>query len=139
MDGVISTPICLAGYFMIPDLPENTRAFYLTDDDASLARKRMESIGRAPRRKLGWSILKRVFTRWHVWALTLLYIIFINTGPSSSVNPLPLWLKANGWPVTSVVSLRSRYVPCRETRVTDNSPAEYYTHSTVRCATSLDC
>ncbi|KAK7742888.1 hypothetical protein SLS63_000456 [Diaporthe eres] len=102
MDGVISTPICLAGYFMIPDLPENTRAFYLTDDDAALARKRMESIGRAPRRKLGWSILKRVFTRWHVWALTLLYIIFINTGPSSSVNPLPLWLKANGWPVTSV-------------------------------------
>ncbi|KAI7787487.1 major facilitator superfamily transporter [Diaporthe eres] len=102
MDGVISTPICLAGYFMIPDLPENTRAFYLTDDDAALARKRMEAIGRAPRRKLGWSILKRVFTRWHVWALTLLYIIFINTGPSSSVNPLPLWLKANGWPVTSV-------------------------------------
>lgn len=107
MDGVISTPICLAGYFMIPDLPENTRAFYLTDDDAALARKRMDSIGRAPRRKLGWSILKRVFTRWHVWALTLLYIIFINTGPSSSVNPLPLWLKANGWPVTSVVSLYS--------------------------------
>ncbi|KAH8754101.1 major facilitator superfamily transporter [Diaporthe sp. PMI_573] len=102
MDGVISLPICLAGYFMIPDLPENTRAFYLTDDDAALARKRMDSIGRAPRRKLGWSILKRVFTRWHVWALTLLYIIFINTGPSSSVNPLSLWLKANGYPVTSV-------------------------------------
>ncbi|KAG8166384.1 hypothetical protein KVR01_002073 [Diaporthe batatas] len=84
MDGFISLPICLAGYFMIPDLPENTRAFYLTDDDAVLARKRMDSIGRAPRRKLGWSILKRVFTRWHVWGLTLLYI-------------------ATGWPVTSVI------------------------------------
>jgi ACS family pantothenate transporter-like MFS transporter len=104
MDGVISAPICLAGFFLIPDLPENTRAFYLSTDDANLARKRMDDVGRAPRRKLGWSILKRIFTRWHVWALTLLYIIFINTGPSSSVQPLPLWLKANKWPVTQIVS-----------------------------------
>lgn len=114
--GVVSLPICIAGYFMIPDLPENTRAFYLTDDDAALARKRMDSIGRAPRRKLGWSILKRVFTRWHVWALTLLYIIFINTGPSSSVNPLPLWLKANNWPVKSIVSHCPSSVPYTESR-----------------------
>lgn len=103
MDGVISTPICLAGYFLIPDLPENTRAFYLTDEDAELARKRMDDVGRAPRRKLGWSILRRVFTRWHVYALTVLYIIFINTGPSSSVSPFALWLKGLGYPVTKIV------------------------------------
>jgi ACS family pantothenate transporter-like MFS transporter len=30
MDGIISLPICIAGFFFIPDLPENTRAFYLT-------------------------------------------------------------------------------------------------------------
>lgn len=104
MDGVISAPICLAGFFLIPDLPENTRAFYLTADDAVLARKRMDEVGRAPRKKLGWSILRRVFTRWHVYALTVLYIIFINTGPSSSVSPLALWLKATGWKVTDIVS-----------------------------------
>lgn len=104
MDGLISLPICIAGFFFIPDLPENTRAFYLSAEDATLARKRMADIGRAPRKKLGWSILKRVFTRWHVYALTTLYIIFINNGPSSSVSPLSLWLKANGWPVTLIVS-----------------------------------
>lgn len=32
MDGIISLPICIAGFFLIPDLPENTRAFYLTED-----------------------------------------------------------------------------------------------------------
>lgn len=32
MDGVISAPICIAGFFLLPDLPENTRAFYLTED-----------------------------------------------------------------------------------------------------------
>lgn len=102
MDGVISTPICLAGFFLIPDLPENTRAFYLNKDDATLARNRMNDVGRSPRRKLGWSILRRVFTRWHVYALTVLYIIFINTGPSSSVSPLALWLKSTGWPITEI-------------------------------------
>ncbi|TVY40583.1 Pantothenate transporter [Lachnellula subtilissima] len=102
MDGIISAPICLAGFFLIPDLPENTRAFYLTKDDAGLARKRMDDVGRAPRKKLGWSILRRVFTRWHVWALTVLYIVFINTGPSSSISPLALWLKANKWPITEI-------------------------------------
>jgi MFS transporter, ACS family, pantothenate transporter len=104
MDGVISTPICLAGLFLIPDLPENTRAFYISDEEADLARKRMEDIGRAPRKRLGWSILRRLFSRWHVYALTVLYVIFINTGPSSSVSPLPLWLKANNWPITLIVS-----------------------------------
>jgi MFS transporter, ACS family, pantothenate transporter len=54
MDGLISLPICFAGFWMIPDLPENTRAFYLTNENAKLASKRIEEVGRAPRRKLGW-------------------------------------------------------------------------------------
>jgi ACS family pantothenate transporter-like MFS transporter len=77
MDGVISLPICVAGFFLIPDLPENTRAFYLTENvsylvtrtethtkdkkDRVIAKKRMESVGRAPRGKLGWSSLRRIF------------------------------------------------------------------------------
>ena len=32
MDGIISAPICIAGFFLLPDLPENTRAFYLSED-----------------------------------------------------------------------------------------------------------
>ncbi|KAH7306144.1 major facilitator superfamily transporter [Rhexocercosporidium sp. MPI-PUGE-AT-0058] len=105
MDGIISLPICLAGYFLIPDLPENTRAFYLTQDDAERARKRMRDVGRAPRKELGWSILKRTFARWHVYGLTVLYVVFINTGPSGSVAPLALWLKSRGFPVTLVAML----------------------------------
>jgi ACS family pantothenate transporter-like MFS transporter len=30
MDGIISAPICIAGFFILPDLPDNTRAFYLS-------------------------------------------------------------------------------------------------------------
>lgn len=31
MDGLISAPIAIAGFFILPDLPEITKAFYLTD------------------------------------------------------------------------------------------------------------
>ncbi|KAK5729768.1 hypothetical protein LTR17_011634 [Elasticomyces elasticus] len=102
MDGVISTPIAIAGFFLIPDLPENSRAFYLTKDQIAMAQKRMADIGRAPRTKLGWSAFRRIFGRWHVYLLTILYIIFINTGPSSSVNPFSLWLKSEHYSISLI-------------------------------------
>ncbi|KAI2604680.1 MFS general substrate transporter [Hypoxylon sp. NC1633] len=96
MDGIISIPICLAGFFVLPDLPENTRAFYLNESDRDMAQARMKEIGRAPRTRLGRSTIKRIFGRWHVYLLSILYIIFINLGPSGSINPMALWLKAKG-------------------------------------------
>ncbi|ORY62443.1 major facilitator superfamily transporter [Pseudomassariella vexata] len=102
MDGIISTPICIAGFFLLPDLPEDTKAFYLNENDRVLAKRRMESIGRAPRTRLGRSAFKRIFGRWHVYLLSILYIIFINTGPSSSINPMSIWLKAKGLSVQQI-------------------------------------
>ncbi|KAI1137130.1 MFS general substrate transporter [Hypoxylon sp. FL0543] len=96
MDGIISLPICIAGFFVLPDLPENTRAFYLNESDRIMAKERMNQVGRAPRARLGRSAFKRIFGRWHVYLLTILYIIFINIGPSASINPMALWLKAKG-------------------------------------------
>ncbi|KAI1774698.1 MFS general substrate transporter [Hypoxylon cercidicola] len=96
VDGIISVPICIAGFFILPDLPENTRAFYLNERDRNMAKERMEKAGRAPRARLGRSAIKRIFGRWHVYLLTILYIIFINIGPSSSINPFSLWLKSKG-------------------------------------------
>ncbi|KAI0384162.1 MFS general substrate transporter [Hypomontagnella monticulosa] len=102
MDGVISLPICIAGFFILPDLPENTRAFYLNDSDRALAKERMERVGRAPRARLGRSAFKRIFGRWHVYLLTILYIIFINIGPSGSINTMALWLKSKGESVEKI-------------------------------------
>lgn len=107
MDGVISFPICVAGFWLLPDSPSNTRAFYMKSKDIAFAQKRMEDVGRAPKSKVGWSLLRRIFTRWHVYALTVLYIIFINTGPSSSISPIALWMKASGYSVELIVSIQS--------------------------------
>ena len=32
VDGIISLPIALAGYFILPDVPEIARPFYLTQE-----------------------------------------------------------------------------------------------------------
>jgi ACS family pantothenate transporter-like MFS transporter len=102
MDGIISTVVAIAGFWLIPDLPENSRAFYLSKDQIALAVKRMDDVGRAPRSKLGWSAFKRIFGRWHVYFLTVLYIIFINAvslvvqltskcGSKLIVSPATFW------------------------------------------------
>lgn len=79
MDGVISVPIALIGFWIYPDLPENTRAFFFNDRHKEIAKARMKRIGRAERKGLGRSVWKRIFGRWHVYLLVLLYVVFINT------------------------------------------------------------
>lgn len=37
VDGIISLPIALAGFLFIPDVPETTRAFYLTQDVSGIS------------------------------------------------------------------------------------------------------
>ncbi|KAK5135536.1 hypothetical protein LTR08_005171 [Meristemomyces frigidus] len=123
MDGVISAPIAIAGFWLIPDLPENSQAFYLDSDQIQLAQKRMADAGRAPRSRLGRSAWKRIFGRWHVYLLVVLYIIsstrydvqsdfqqrprralsnLNSQGPSTSINPLSLWLKSKNYSVELV-------------------------------------
>lgn len=51
--------------------------------------------------------------RWHVYLLTILYIVFINISPSGSVNPFSLWLKSEGLSVSKIVSTRMRRVLTR--------------------------
>jgi len=46
-DGIISLPIAFLGFWLIPDSPANTRAFYLSEEDHETGRRRMEKIGRA--------------------------------------------------------------------------------------------
>jgi ACS family pantothenate transporter-like MFS transporter len=86
MNGVISVPIAVAGIYAIPDLPENTRAPWLSKDQIVVAQQRMARVGRAPRTGLGWSTLKRVFGRWHVYLLSLMYTIFI-LSVSETIHP----------------------------------------------------
>jgi ACS family pantothenate transporter-like MFS transporter len=49
MDGVITIPIALLGYFIMPDLPSTTKpSTFYTQEHLHIAQKRMDSVGRKP-------------------------------------------------------------------------------------------
>lgn len=99
---VISLPIALAGYFMIPDVPEITRAWYFTKEDIALSQMRMQLEGRAKRAPFTKGKLKKIFSSWHIYLLSLLYIFFNNGNGAASQPAFSLWLKQQGYSVTDI-------------------------------------
>ncbi|KAI1767706.1 MFS general substrate transporter [Hypoxylon sp. FL1150] len=100
----ISLPIAVAGFFFFPDVPEITSAWWLTKDEIELAKKRMQLEGRANRGAYTKAKFRKIFTSWHIYALTLLYIFFNNGTGYGSQPAFALWLKDEGYSVAAINS-----------------------------------
>ncbi|PSR81936.1 major facilitator superfamily domain-containing protein [Coniella lustricola] len=94
---VISLPIAIAGFFLFPDVPEICRAFYLSKEEIALAQKRMQIEGRANRGKYTKQKVKKIFSSWHIYLLTLLYVLFNNGNGYGSQPVFADWLKDRGY------------------------------------------
>lgn len=102
VDTVISLPVAIAGFFLIPDVPEITRAWYFSPQEVALARKRMELEGRANRAPYTKAKFKKIFSSWHLYLLTALYIFFNNGNGALGQPAMQLWLKSKGYSVTDI-------------------------------------
>jgi hypothetical protein len=91
IDGIISLPIALAGFFIFPGLPSSKKPWWLTPAEHELARARMLSAGVAPSKKLSWSVVKRTFTRWEFYMGVLCYTFFLSS--SYPHGQMAIWLK----------------------------------------------
>jgi MFS family permease len=74
VDGIITLPIAIAGYLVLPDVPEISKPWYLSKEEVAFAQKRMELEGRKGRAPYTKAKLKNIFTSWHIYLLTLLYV-----------------------------------------------------------------
>jgi ACS family pantothenate transporter-like MFS transporter len=101
VDGIISLPIAIAGYFVIPDVPEIAKPFYLTKEEVAFAQKRMELEGRQKREPYTKARVKSILTSWHIYALTLLYVVF-NNGGAGAQPVFQQFLKASKNPMYTV-------------------------------------
>ncbi|KAB8233988.1 putative FAD dependent oxidoreductase [Aspergillus alliaceus] len=101
VDGIISLPIALSGFLILPDVPEISNPWYLSKEEVALSQKRMQLEGRKNREPYTKSKLKKIFTSWHVYLLTVLYITF-NNGGAGSQPVFQQWLKASTNPKYSV-------------------------------------
>jgi len=103
VDGVISLPVALAGFALLPDTPDRTRVFYLSADEVTMARRRMELEGRTTARA-PWTRAKakRIFCSWHLWLPTGLMVLFYNAAAGAMQPAFALWLKSEGYSVRDV-------------------------------------
>lgn len=102
VDTIISLPIAIAGYFVLPDLPEITKAWYFSPEEVALARRRMELEGGANREPYTKSKFKKIFSSWHLYTLTALYVFFNNGNGALGQPAMQLWLKSKGYSVTAI-------------------------------------
>lgn len=106
VDGIISLPIALAGYFILPDVPEISKPFYLTEKEVAFAVKRMQLEGREERQPYTRVKIKKILSSWHIYALTPLYVFF-NNGGSGSQPVFQQFLKASKHPKYTVSQINT--------------------------------
>ncbi|KAJ5584835.1 uncharacterized protein N7459_004635 [Penicillium hispanicum] len=74
IDGIISIPVAITGFFVLPDVPEISNPWYLSEEEVTLAQSRMQMEGRQNRGPFTKEKLKKIFSSWHIYLLTLLYM-----------------------------------------------------------------
>ncbi|KAK9316060.1 major facilitator superfamily domain-containing protein [Lipomyces starkeyi] len=93
IDGIISIPIAVLGFYCIPDFPTTTRAHWLNSEQRAYGIQRMAAIGRKPPRKLTVRRFVNLFKTWRPYAFLGPYCIGSFGGSTGYFN---LWLKATG-------------------------------------------
>ena len=106
VDGIISLPVCIATFIFLPDVPEICTSFYLTKDEIAFAQKRMQLEGRRNREPYTRSKIWKIFSSWHIYMLTLLYIFF-NNGSANSQPVFQQFLKKSKDPKYSITQINA--------------------------------
>ena len=107
VDGIISLPIAIAGFFVLPDVPEISKAWYFTPAEHELAKKRMQLEGRAERAPYTRAKFKRILSSWHIYALVLLYVFFNNAGAYGAQPVFAQYLKDSKDPAYSITQINT--------------------------------
>ncbi|KAK7470804.1 hypothetical protein VKT23_002222 [Stygiomarasmius scandens] len=96
IDGIITLPIAFYGFLLFPDVPATTKAFYLSEEERSLAKERLKDNVEVSRTPPSLDLAKRVLSRWRWYACSLLFAISGETESFGTNNLMGQWLKAIG-------------------------------------------
>ncbi|KIW13469.1 hypothetical protein PV08_08657 [Exophiala spinifera] len=92
---IITIPIGILGYFLLPGTPAKPNRWFLKQRDIDLAVERLKRDGHdTSGEKAGWGTVKQALTNGRVWALLLLDIFFWNGCLNTSSGGFLLWLKS---------------------------------------------
>ncbi|KDN64761.1 putative pantothenate transporter liz1 [Colletotrichum sublineola] len=97
--GCMSLPVALSVWWLLPDYPHNTNAWYLTEEDKEIAMQRAAKQGKAEITGIvDLKLAKRMFGNWRWWMLCLMYIFYGNSCQAN--NYFAIYLRENGYSVT---------------------------------------
>ncbi|KIH88853.1 MFS transporter, ACS family, pantothenate transporter [Sporothrix brasiliensis 5110] len=95
--GSMTVPVGIATFFLLPDTPFRTQAWYLTPAERELAIARVNREGKAAPAKINLAMFKRILSSWKWYLFTLGYLLY---GESCGGNGyFGIWLKSEGFSV----------------------------------------
>lgn len=89
---IITIPVGLAGYFIIPGTIDKPNKFVLSDMDLEIARQRLKRNGHKVQGKLKFHHIKQIMSSIHFWIVVFVDVLFWNGGINSGA--FLLWLKS---------------------------------------------
>lgn len=109
--GVITIPLGIIGYFVLPGTPDKPNRIPLSEKDIELAKSRLARVGHGTDQEFKWSNLKSSFRNWKIWAFVVVDILFWNTGAIATSGNFLLWLKSLNRYTTSKLNELSAIPP----------------------------
>ncbi|ROT36082.1 MFS general substrate transporter [Sodiomyces alkalinus F11] len=93
---IITIPIGILGYFVLPGTPDQPNLRVLTKHDVQLGASRLERAGHESHGKFKLSDLGSIFVKPQFWAIILVDVLFWNAGVHTSSGSFLLWIKSLG-------------------------------------------
>lgn len=93
---LITIPIGVLGYFVIPGTPEQPNRLVLKRENIELSVERLKRAGHSSHGKFKFGNLKKVFFSWQFWGIIVVDVLFWNAGIHTSSGSFLLWIKSLG-------------------------------------------
>ncbi|KAI6090654.1 retrograde regulation protein 2 [Hypoxylon rubiginosum] len=93
IDGIITLPVAVYGYFLFPDVPATTRAPYFNEEERQLARARVPVVEEASILSVGF--FSKVFKLWYFYGFGFLWILGNCSESLGNQSLMNLYLKGH--------------------------------------------
>ncbi|KAF5023280.1 hypothetical protein F66182_4661 [Fusarium sp. NRRL 66182] len=91
---LITIPVGILGYFIIPGTPDQPNRRVLTQHDIDVGERRLKRAGHRSHGKMKWINLRKVMVSPQFWGIIGLDVLFWNSNNHTSSGAFLLWIKS---------------------------------------------
>ncbi|KAL2423253.1 putative transporter SEO1 [Exophiala dermatitidis] len=92
--GVLTIPIGILGYFVLPGTPDKPNRIVLNDKDLEVSKARLARDNHGIDQTFKWSNLKKAYRNKKIWGFIILDVLFWQAGLMVTSGAFLLWLKS---------------------------------------------